>query len=600
MRPVVKRGYNKTFIVVLLLAVVSVAAACFSRPVFAQNPAVWSGSEEEIQKYVDSFGKTADSVSKKKAKAEKARVDGQTKGEASQEDYVYGSGDILSSWFLTGVWGPETNGLELKGAREAEQVLGQGVVPSLSSYIAYMYQKPASTQTYLADVFQSAKIIPQAQAQGLGFASLNPVLSTWKAFRNLAYLFFVVIFLVIGFMIMFRQKIGGQTIITVQQAIPNIIVALLFVTFSYAIGGLLIDFMYIVMYLITGIFKGSASLMNKNFLEVGAELIKAGFTQGSNVGADTINVILETTGVGDVLDWISGLTVGVIVSLAVLFGVFKLFFEVLKSYVSIILLIVFSPLILMIGAIPGQNTFASWIKNLVGNLSIFPVILLMLIIKNQISTMGGDSGGFMPPYLISQGFGAGLSAIVGIGVLLAIPEIAKKIKEMLGAKEGMLGELAGAAWGRFSKSAGIAAAPTVGAQLGLAGGVVGGLGGAARGVLMGQDIKHVGTRAWESAKQGAMIGAGAPFAARYAIPAGKSALSGLQTQFEQVAGEKLLGGWVRKKEGKEAEMTQQTLRKLALELHKYAEETKNQDSTTYEEPDDNVEVKPGKGISGSI
>ena len=37
---------------------------------------------------------------------------------------------------------------------------------------------------------ESAHIIPKAQAQGLGFASLDPILEGWKQFRNVAYLFF--------------------------------------------------------------------------------------------------------------------------------------------------------------------------------------------------------------------------------------------------------------------------------------------------------------------------------------------------------------------------------------------------------------------------
>jgi hypothetical protein len=44
-----------------------------------------------------------------------------------------------------------------------------------------MYQKPpANTQTYIADVLESARIIEPAYAQGIGFSSLNPILGIWK------------------------------------------------------------------------------------------------------------------------------------------------------------------------------------------------------------------------------------------------------------------------------------------------------------------------------------------------------------------------------------------------------------------------------------
>src|SRR5690606_25281628 len=89
---------------------------------------------------------------------------------------------------------------------------------------------------------------------GLGFSSLDPILDTWKAFRNVAYLFYVIMFLVIGFMIMFRQKISSQAVVTAQQALPKIIISLIAVTFSYALAGLMIDAMYLIMYLIVGLF----------------------------------------------------------------------------------------------------------------------------------------------------------------------------------------------------------------------------------------------------------------------------------------------------------------------------------------------------------
>ncbi|MBD3250844.1 MAG: hypothetical protein GF381_04745 [Candidatus Pacebacteria bacterium] len=342
----------------------------------------------------------------------------------------------------------------------AEEIYGDGIIGEAHNYLAMLYDKPASTTTYVADLFQSAKIIPQAQAQGLGFAALDPILSTWKTFRNVAYFFFVIIFLVIGFLIMFRQKIDGQTVVTAQQAIPSIIVAMLFVTFSYAIGGLLIDLMYLLMYFIVGIFQGSVDLIDKNILGLGAELISSGFSSGWEAADNAIDTIVRTSGLGDVLDWVGGLAVGVIVAVAVLFSLFKLFFELIKSYIAVIINIAFAPMILMIGAIPGKNTFNGWIKNIIGNLAPFPVLLLLLIMQKIIkdSAVGG-SGGFMPPYLLNHGVSGAIPAIISVGILLVTPEILKKVKEAIGAKEGVFGELAGTAWDRFKKGVPYGTAP---------------------------------------------------------------------------------------------------------------------------------------------
>src|SRR5581483_6429401 len=76
--------------------------------------------------------------------------------------------------------------------------------------------------------------------------SLSPLFPIWTYVRNLAYLCFVILFIFIGFMIMFRIKIKAQTVATIQNTIPRIIIAIILITFSYAIAGFLIDLMYVV------------------------------------------------------------------------------------------------------------------------------------------------------------------------------------------------------------------------------------------------------------------------------------------------------------------------------------------------------------------
>lgn len=336
-----------------------------------------------------------------------------------------------------------------------------GMVGNMGNAIAMMYgQPPATTERYVADLLNSAGvgIIQPAYAQGLGFASLDPVLATWKTFRNVAYFFFVIIFLAIGIMIMLRQKIGGQTVVTAQQAIPQIVVALLVVTFSYAIAGLLIDAMYLIMYLLLALFGYSGQqgkFLDHNFLSLGWAMIVSGWGSAQEAIEGFIQAALsESTWSwlqGSALETIGGLTLAVVIALAIALQIFKLFFELLKTYIGIILSVAFAPILLMFGAIPGKNPFAQWIGNLIGNLGAFPIVLLVLIMFDQltnggfarsVSTAGGGGvdptpGGFMPPYMLNTGtgFGGVMSFVVGLGMLLIMPEIVKKGKEALGAKE---------------------------------------------------------------------------------------------------------------------------------------------------------------------
>ncbi len=316
---------------------------------------------------------------------------------------------------------------------------GNGAIGDVTSWIAYLYTPPASSQTYIADILNDMHIIPKAYAQGVGFASLDPILETWKVFRNTAYMFFVLIFIIIGFMIMLRSKIDGQTVVTAQQAIPQIIISLLFVTFSYAIAGFLIDAMYLLMYLMIGLFGENAELLNKNFLQMGVEFVTSGTSSTFSTVNEAVKEMADIALIGDALGFTSGVLLALIIGIAILIGVFQLFFELLKTYVTIVINIAFSPITLMFGAMPGKKVFAGWIKNLIGNLLVFPAVLLILIMHKKMTDVSITTGGFVPPYLLTNAGGAGnaLTAAVGIGLLLVMPEIVKKIKEAFGADKGM-------------------------------------------------------------------------------------------------------------------------------------------------------------------
>lgn len=138
-----------------------------------------------------------------------------------------------------------------------------GALGALGSATAMLYSTPpTSTAYYLANLGESVGIsIKPAYAQappglGTGQGVIAPVLQIWQITRNLAYLAFIVVFLVVGFMIMFRQKINQQTVISVQQAIPSMVVGLILVTFSYFIASLLVDLAFVGIQLVAGIFSG--------------------------------------------------------------------------------------------------------------------------------------------------------------------------------------------------------------------------------------------------------------------------------------------------------------------------------------------------------
>jgi len=339
---------------------------------------------------------------------------------------------------------------------ETSEAKNAALVPGLSKAIAYMYSNPpATTEQYVAYALDSAgfNIAQPAYAQavgGLGFNSLLPILSTWIKLRNLAYLFFVIMFVAIGFMIMFRQKIGSQAVITVQQAIPQIIISMLAVTFSFAIAGLLIDLMYVSMYLLLFVFGENTSnrFFTGNPFSIGAELIAGGNALGDVY--DVISEFIEALFgdlplVSDFFGFIGGITGAAVFAVAMAIGMFRLFFELLQTYVSIIISIVTAPIALMLGAVPGKSHFKTWVMGLVGNLAAFPTVLFVLLLYESITDNPQTSGGFMPPFLIGNGQGNQMTMLLGIGMILILPTIVKEAKQAFGAgKGGVFSQFSGA------------------------------------------------------------------------------------------------------------------------------------------------------------
>ncbi len=453
---------------------------------------------------------------------------------ASWFNDLIGNAGTQTIWFFVG-GKPMKGKAKDDGQSKAEITYSKGITGSSAEAMAWLFNNPAATtERYIADVMNSAGIATPAYAQGLGFASLDPILNTWKTFRNMAYLIFVVIFMVIGFLIMMRQKVSGQTVVTAQQAIPQIIITLVLVTFSYAIAGLLIDMMYLVMYLLLALFGKTdlqAEFIDKSFISLGISMISHGGTTAfdavqnfSDTAANTLGQLGQSA-----LEFIGAMSLAVVVSIAIALKVFELFFELLKTYVIIILTIAFSPILLALGAIPGKNTFSQWIKDLVGNLAAFPTVMLVLIIFDELTgnISGGtladraaiETGGFQPPYLFGSGVGGSLPFIVGMGMLMIMPEIVKEAKKALGAKEGIFSQFArdigqsmkkGWEGGELVPGLGFTKIPgggTIvggGATLGMAG--AGGVAGLGRGLYDRFYLDGGKKATWERTKEGSRVG----------------------------------------------------------------------------------------------
>jgi len=354
--------------------------------------------------------------------------------------------------------------------------IGQGITKLFKSPAASSY----SYASHVAENLSKHKVISPAYAadEGYGFNALKGFLQVWKAFRNMSYILFTIVFVIYGFMIMFRINFGGKTAVTIQLAIPNIIFTLLIITFSYAIVGLLIDLMYISLGLIVGLFSsvgllkpdatytskipwsaGSFGLFPSFFENIGLTFIASTSILNVIFAATTSGVVAFLVGI---VNFFVGIIIFLVVLVAMIFVYGKLFFTLLGNYISIVLSLIFSPIVLLGNIWPGSKTFSNWIKGITANLASFSAAFFFLLLSAIFMvqplcsiveglpgnpkcidvfgiaglTSGSTLGSQFP--LIYPGSGGdptAIIALVGLGMLLGINKYVKTVKDTIQSKE---------------------------------------------------------------------------------------------------------------------------------------------------------------------
>lgn len=337
-----------------------------------------------------------------------------------------------------------------------------GIAGNLTNLVIGMTTTPViSSKEYLADLGHNMGILPNttAYAQGIGFNAFAPVLMLWKISRDISYLAFIAIFVITGFMVMFRQKIDPRTVVTIQEALPKLIVTLLIITFSYAIAGFIIDITEF-----STRFIGS-TLSDRNLIAVSGKSPSDHQQTLNRLYANNIfelvNPIRETDTITNALKGsniplvnlplIGDITMKLIFNIAGIVVMFKIFFALIGPFATIILSVVFAPLSLLASALPGSHDgFMSWIKGLLSKALVFPATFALLaiaaVIKGNLNMGTFASGnanwdiannvfgslGWSPATI--GDWGSAIGSLVAFGILFTIPNIADAIQGMFEIK----------------------------------------------------------------------------------------------------------------------------------------------------------------------
>ncbi len=245
----------------------------------------------------------------------------------------------------------------------------------------------------------------------------------WSRVRNIAYVMFVLIMIVIGFMIMFRSKIGGQTMVTIGNAIPNIIIALVLVTFSFAIAGLIIDLGGLILIFLYSILSGKSAIDYTEFVSIsgpftlfklvvsgGGNVLQSGtFLGGAGITGLVTVIVAAISSIS--IAGPAGLLIGgigvmlffLVIAGIVGYGCIKVWIMLLKSYLTILLQVIGAPIILMTAALPGNTkAVGNWIKGIAKNVLVFPATFALLNLPSALLNGSSDIKLRLPGSLVYE------------------------------------------------------------------------------------------------------------------------------------------------------------------------------------------------------
>ena len=425
-----------TLVVLLTFLFSLLTLTLFARPVHAQACTPSAPGPQPAQEAINEFNKCA---------IEKNIFD----DKIFNFNQISGTTDSLYTLLVgSSLLHPETDAI----------TANSGAIAAEGKLVAILFASPpVSGVSYFAHKIQEFNPVQPTYAQtgGIGFAALSPVQDIWTVFRNASYVGFVIVFVIMGFMIMFRAHISPQAVATVQDSIPRIVVALILVTFSYAIAGLLIDVMFLTLNIIIRLLV-EAKLLNPDKANLVFEKSILGVTIGAwkdivSTVAHTVNellkeVITSIAGLNKIIGFIGGGITGIIFGIAMLFIMFRVFLMLLMAYVMIIILTMVAPFFFLIQALPGNNGAKEWSKQMAANVAVFPTVAIMVIfagILSGIGALGGTGGGLLPSEqvlkfpLLAGGLEAdAIGKLIGLGFLLMTPEAANMIKKFVSGPGG--------------------------------------------------------------------------------------------------------------------------------------------------------------------
>jgi len=221
---------------------------------------------------------------------------------------------------------------------------------------------PVNMASYFKDYARRIPLVKDtAYAQtSYPVVGIELILELWKQARNVSYGIISIVMLVVGIMIMTRHKANPQVAVTVQNALPRVVISIILITFSYPIGATLISLTVPLIAMTHTIFFSTAASELANM----------------NAAVALFSLITGIYGFG-----IFGLIMGLIVLMFSVLLWFIALIRVTLIQIRLLLAIIVAPLQFAMGAIPGkEDQTMKWFKNTIAHVLSMPAMFFMIML----------------------------------------------------------------------------------------------------------------------------------------------------------------------------------------------------------------------------
>jgi hypothetical protein len=319
-------------------------------------------------------------------------------------------------------------------------VLPGGAAGAVSYTYSYIYNEspqPTNFALFVNDVSSDTLFGTPAYAasslEGTLFESL--VFGTWKVTRNIALSLLGVMLAITAIMIIFRQKISPQAVVTIYNILPKIPLVIVLIVLSYPIVAVAISAIPQLILLVIG----STYNVYKDILEIWMTGVLGDVTNVFEFVTKIIHLAISSPlKIMSVLDAGSMSTYFSVAALC--FAVFLMFivgmWNFAKAYGSLIVATILSPIIILYALLPGKGVLMTNLgKRMIADILTIPLILLVVLLGAVVLAMpvgyGGSSG--LPAFAWGiTYFTAIIKSFIGLWIMWQSRKVRKSLSEGLG------------------------------------------------------------------------------------------------------------------------------------------------------------------------